>query len=482
VNLSGLVRRLVVAFGLACSAPALAQNIDLGGHIAYVTPYGQLGIVDPSGGEPRLLSAMGPSFQFPAFDPDGDRIAAIGTGDTAGTVSIFDGTSEVVAYRSEAERPIYLYWSPDGRTLSFLAARAETGLGFWLAADGAEPRLAGSGNPFYWAWNPDARSFLVHVGLTGDGSRLAFGSPDAGLSDEDLDPPGWFQAPGIAPSGRYVAYGLAGPAGSRRVVVASHPHVAGEVVRREFRHDGFAMLGWHPTQDLLAVMAPPQPAPHWFGPIQILDAADGLLAVVVDDVALAFFWSPDGSKMAYVTPVPSDGGQRIADAPGADEHGDVPSHPGAMEDLVPSSSVSNVLASSTGTLRAVASARIAGAELAESPGSSARSSSSSSTSSGQPSLIQQGPVEFRLRVVHLDGASVDRVTTIATITPSPLWLNQFLPFFDQYALSHRVWSPASDALVVPVLGSDGASRVVVFGLDGSRREVAIGDMPFWNVR
>lgn len=30
---------------------------------------------------------------------------------------------------------------------------------------------------------------------------------------------------------------------------------------------------------------------------------------------------------------------------------------------------------------------------------------------------------------------------ITTFEPADLFVNQFLPFFDQYALSHRIWSP-----------------------------------------
>lgn len=475
-----LPRRFALLMLLGLAAAAAAQGVDLSGQIAFVTARGQLAIVDPAAGEPRLLSAVGPTFQFPAFAPAGDRIAAIGTDATAGTVSVFDAASEAVAYRSETERPIYLYWAPDGKTLSFIAARPETGLGLWLAEDDASARLLATGNPFYWAWNPDASSLLAHVGLTGDGSRLAFARPDTGLPAENLDPPGWFQAPGISPSGRYVAYGIAGPGGARRVVVASHPNVAGEIVRREFAHDGFAMLGWHPTRDLLAVMAPPQPSPHWFGPIQILDAEDGLLDVVVNDVALAFFWSPDGRKLAYVTPVPSDGVQQVAGGPG---------HAASVRSLLQRVAAARAdsprLASTqAGSARAdsptVVSVRAGsvGADAAD----AAPAASASTPMAARPTLVQQAPVELRLRVAYLDGAEVDRVTTIATVVPSPLWVNQFLPFFDQYALSHRIWSPASDAIVLPMLGPDGTSRVVVVGLDGTQREVAAGDMPFWNVR
>jgi TolB protein len=208
------------------------------------------------------------------------------------------------------------------------------------------------------------------------------------------------------------------------VVVTSHPFVAGEVVRRELSHQGFAMLAWNPVSDVVALMSPPQASPHWFGPIRVLDAADGLLEPVMDEVALAFFWSPDGNKLAWLSPVAAPDVQQVADVrTGSPRGGDRRSVP-----------------------------------------------------------VQRVPVRLRLRVVDMDGVRSGAPRTLTTFSPSAAFVNQFLPFFDQYALSHRIWSPNSDALVLPMVGSDGVTRVVVVGLDGAVREIAQGDMPFWNVR
>lgn len=419
---ASLVTLLVgISAGVAqCAAPCP----ELTSRIAYVTPFGQLAVVDPSAGEPRLISPVGVTYQFPAFSPDGTRIAAIGVADGEGMVSIFGGPETRQAYRSAAEPPIYLYWAPDGASLSFIAARPESGLGFHIADLDGTARLVATGSPFYWAWDHDAASLLAHVGLTGEGSRLAFADPDTGIAEGDLDPPGFFQAPGISPSGRFIAYATVAPGGDRRVVVASHPFVAGEVVRREFSHQGFAMLGWNPVSDVVAVMSPPQAAPHWFGPIQVLDAADGLLEPVVDGVALAFFWSPDGTKLAWLSPVAAPDVQQVVDT-------------------------------RTG---------------------------SQGVGDSLPSPAQQASVRLRLHVVDIDGLQSGVPRTLTTFAPSAAFVNQFLPFFDQYALSHRIWSPNSDALALPMIGSDGVTRVVVVDLDGTQREVAQGDMPAWNVR
>ena len=67
---------------------------------------------------------------------------------------------------------------------------------------------------------------------------------------------------------------------------------------------------------------------------------------------------------------------------------------------------------------------------------------------------------------------------VSSFVPTPQFVQQFLPFFDQYALSHRIWSPDSDALVLPVV-TDNLPQVAVFDLDGNVTPIAPGDMPFW---
>jgi TolB protein len=64
--------------------------------------------------------------------------------------------------------------------------------------------------------------------------------------------------------------------------------------------------------------------------------------------------------------------------------------------------------------------------------------------------------------------------------PTQLFLEQFLPFFDQYALSHLIWSPTSDALVLPVQ-LDEASHITVVPLGQTpSRVLDSGAMPAWS--
>jgi TolB protein len=75
---------------------------------------------------------------------------------------------------------------------------------------------------------------------------------------------------------------------------------------------------------------------------------------------------------------------------------------------------------------------------------------------------------------------------ITTFEPVDIFVNQFLPFFDQYAKSHRIWSPDSNALVLPMLGfrntGEPTAYVHVVSTDWRvpKRVIAEGLMAFWS--
>ena len=210
-----------------------------------------------------MLSAAGQVVQFPAWSPEGDKIAAItiDTAANANSAAVYaftdtpadaSGTSEDAApvelYRSAEEPPIYLYWSPGGETVAFIANRsgADGGgtLGLHLASlrEGSS-RLLATGNPFYWDWSADGSSLFIHTGFTGEGARLTFisaeGDPNvatgggAGQAEANLAQPGFFQAPGISPSGRFVAYAERDALGRGRVVVRENPGLEGASASEE---------------------------------------------------------------------------------------------------------------------------------------------------------------------------------------------------------------------------------------------------------
>lgn len=400
------------------AASALVSPERAVNRIAFVDPAGRLGTVAPNGDDGRLLTTAGVAYQFPAWAPDSRRIAAIGADGSQGGVYLWADTPDAQAdalFTSRAQSPIYLYWSPDSRQVSFLTSE-RSGLGLWLAAaDGASPaRQIATGQPFYWDWSQNGEQLFVHSGGQGRDARLAFLDTDKQQAGANVAHPGLFQAPGISHDGRYLAYGQSD---GQRLLVAVEEQASGQ--RVTVPHVGLAALSWSPTSLHLAWTSPRDDQLTFAGPLRIMDAATGDVTTLVQDTVIGFFWSPDGQRIAYLTPASA------ADNPGA-------VRPAGLSALAPAQDA------------------------------------------------QRRPLSFRLWVVDVASGQQH---ALSTFRPSEIFLSQFIPFFDQYALSHRLWSPASDALVLPMREEDGASGIYVVSVEsGQSTRVADGAMAFWSWR
>ncbi len=282
-------------------------------------------------------------------------------------------------------------------------------------ADGAAPaRQIASGQPFYWQWSQGGDQLLVHSGGPGPDAQLAWLEPDANEASDNVASPGLFQAPGISADGRYLAFGQRV---GQRFQVAVQELASGR--RSTAQHSGVAALSWSPAAPYLAWTSPRTDQFSSAGPLRLLEADSGDIFVLVRDTVLAFFWSPDGQSIAYLT-LASGGNDAGA------------GRPAGLAALAPS----------------------------------------------QPA--QRSALSLRLWVVDVASGQQRQ---LYTFRPSEIFLTQFLPFFDQYALSHRLWSPASDALVLPMLDSSGAAGIYVVPVQGGAAvRVAEGTMASWSAQ
>lgn len=400
------------------AASPVGVRVDAVNRIAFVDSAGRLGTVAPDGSASRLLTPAGAVYQFPAWSPDGSQIAAVGSDGNEGGVYVWAdqaGARRSDLYTSSQRLPIYLYWAPDSRQVSFLA-NDRAGLGLWLATvESAEPaRRIASGQPFYWNWSQRGDQLFIHVGGAGSDAQLAFLDPGSEQTGDNVARPGLFQAPGISADGRYLAYG---EADGRRLQVAIADQISGQ--RTTVPHVGLAALSWSPTAQQLAWTSPRTDRMTSSGPLRLLDVASGEITTLVRDTVVSFFWSPDGQRIAYLT---IDGG---ADNPGA-------GRPAGLAAL-----------------------------------------------SAVPAP-QWDDLRLRLAVVNVASG---QQRLLSTFRPSAIFASQFLPFFDQYALSHRLWSPASDAIVLPIEESAGVNGVYVISVEnGATTRVADGAMAFWSWR
>lgn len=93
-------------------------------------------------------------------------------------------------------------------------------------------------------------------------------------------------------------------------------------------------------------------------------------------------------------------------------------------------------------------------------------------------MAQSDPPALRLLFVDVETGAIGFGREVRL---SDLVLTQFVPFVDQYARSHRVWSPASDAIVLPLQDENRASHVTIVPADGSpERRLAEGVAAFWS--
>ncbi|MCA9873467.1 MAG: hypothetical protein KC441_07425, partial [Anaerolineales bacterium] len=276
--------------GTAVSPPASA------GRIVYINQNGQIVTIDPDGNNGRLLTHDDFTYQFPAWSPDGSQVAAIGQ-DAIYLLPDNETADPLNLYTNARQNPFYLYWSPDGRYLSFLTNDLQHGIGLRLVSADAseEARLLATGSPFYWNWTLDSQRMLIHTGAAGEDARLALLSTDSFDDAEDIAPPGSFQAPGISADGRYWAYAEDKGDGTSWLVVTNQENDQDWMER----HLGMVALGWSPTEPYLAFTngAQERSVTFW-GPLRLFDAASGETRLLSASTTLAFFWSPDGRYLA----------------------------------------------------------------------------------------------------------------------------------------------------------------------------------------
>jgi TolB protein len=419
VGLVALVAATAVGLLLVAGSHRTSVS-STAGRIVVVDADGLIRTMDPLGGSERRYALTGRAAQFPAWSPDGGRLAVVGG---PGLFVLDDNASgpppETIPspiYQSDEEPPFYLYWSPQGDQVTFLTSEPD---GLALRAAAADGSNAGGivrrGAPMYWAWTAADR-MLVHAG--GDGPNAFVG--EVGLDGSEARRaavvPGLFQAPAVSSDGL------------RRAYVAStdepEPDIRSAVILVEDGHDGSVRrvavlgptaLGWGPDQGSLAFIAPRERTRLPIGPLDLLDTSSSRPRTLLDGEVLAFFWSPDGASIA-------------------------------------------ALMLATDQPREVASVR-AMPPLPDAP------------------IAADSGVTLRLKVVAADDGSVriDRPVRL-----SETFVGQLMPYFDQYALSHRLWSPDSADLVLPLVGDDGLTHITIVPAAGDEpRVVADGEIAFW---
>lgn len=393
---------------LALRPPAVEAGTppaDPGNQILLQDTDGNLYIASPDGKERFALTTDASrlrAYGQPTWSPDGEHIAwnAITRTGAALLVSRYDGRE-----RREMDLPFlpfYIYWSPNGQQLAYLSN--------WRVVDGPSMALRlvdlnegnetvktlAAGQPFYFSWSPDGNRLLTHI----DGERVEVYDVAAESSAaKSLAISGSaFSAPQWSADGERLMYAVADQQ-TQRLLLSD---LSGQAVRDVTNYDGrisFQLSADGRQVAYVATGADMQAST--LGSLYVVDAETQQTRELSDRPVLAFYWSPDGQKLAFLT----------------------------LDTI-------------------------------------------------------NGHIGLRWNVWD---SQVTRQYT--GFFPSQELLENYLPFFDQYAQSHRIWSPKSDAFVFAGTLENGESGVWVQPVgsgDGQQEAVPVsigtGVIATWSPR
>jgi len=319
---------LLTLAGLACAA--VGAGLETGtltpapasvGKLAVVGADHNLYAIDPLSGDQTALTddaAVNPNgasvvYGAPTWAPRTGQLAFTRTRITAAGAHLVDlmvssgqPGGSVAAFSDASRTPFYIYWSPDGETLSFLASAADGSLGAYLWRKGSGVELLDQGQPYYWVWAPDGAYLLAHVGGSEadnpEGARLSLfqGQP---MKARHLPlAPADFQAPDVSADGKHVlvASGLTNGASALNMW-----DVEGGTETQLVALDGPVGFGWSPAGDSIAFLTLPGTSQETFGSLGWVDMTNmdspQEMTGVASHVA-GFFWSPLGDRLAYLVP------------------------------------------------------------------------------------------------------------------------------------------------------------------------------------
>ncbi|MFL5713597.1 MAG: hypothetical protein ACJ769_02935 [Chloroflexota bacterium] len=382
--------------------------------LALVDAAGRLVVADEAGKASTRLGGAGVTYSFPAWSPAGDRIAVIGDDNGTGVVHVFtvgeagaepaEPPAPAAVYDSTDRPPFYLYWSPDGTRVSFLTTEPDGSIDLRVApADASAPATVVRNGAPMYWAWNGPGGLFVHSG--GDSADAFIGQ--VGLDGAGVDPTiaasGGFRAPAVSPDGSFIGYVGRGSADPE--VILQGRDGAG---RHAVTVHGEAAMDFSPTTADLAFIAPSEAGRDLavpVGPLRLLSAARDDVRVLLPGPVVAFFWAPDGRTIAAL------------------QLGQAPDDNLASVNRAPK-------------------ARLARAH----------------TTAAAPGVA--------LRLVFVDTRS-GATRGARAVQVGEVFAAQVLPYFDQYALSHRFWSPDGRTIALPVTAADGTTGIVVIPTDGS---------------
>jgi TolB protein len=318
-RLWGMVLTLMLATLTGCADPTLAaqwQQVLATGQTAPagMTPEnrlliqgadGNLFTIHPDGSGRVMITNDATSqrqYLQPTWSPSGRQIAwaEVDNRTQPATSALLISQTEGRAPRrfDTPFAPFYIQWSPDETRLAYLSN--------WLTVNtpnlalrlvdlndpAAEIRTLVEGQPLYFTWSPQGDRLLAHV----SNERLEFRDLE-GVGQPLAPTFATFPAPQWSTDGSTLLYAL-GEANQQQLVLTDVDGAAQQEVTDYTDAISFSLS---PTNDRVAyAITPSGVGAAAFGPLYVTDVDTRRTRELTDTPVLAFFWSPDGSKLAYL--------------------------------------------------------------------------------------------------------------------------------------------------------------------------------------
>lgn len=449
-----------VAALLACAALGVCGALSIGGYIflssndvaamlrasiapsriVYVGNDANIYVINPSTGNKIALTqgdGAAHIYNYPTWSPDNHRVAFVGytlengnPKQSALYTAAPDGDKLTAVFSTTQDFPFYLYWSPDSQHVGFLSNQDDQTLTLRVAhtdqPDSARELDAGS--PLYWAWSPDSAQLFTHVGgarADNASARLALLTLQERREPQSLAAlPGAFQAPQWSHDGKIL---FSTQDGDTQSIAWSDAQ--GKAATPVVDYRGRASFALAPDGAQVAyLVTPPDMLIPNYGPVRVVNANGENVRLVTPENTLAFLWSPDSKKIAFLTIELGQNEQNLEFIS--------PALATTSPDKFPSASVTQ--------------------------------------QGGEPHIQLQW---------HVWDSVTDESRLVATFAPTNSFLS-VLPFFDQYANSSTFWSPDSQALVYTSREPAAGGAVWIADITGKNpaKQVAEGVLAFWSWR
>lgn len=288
---------------------AAAQDVAPGNRLLIQGIDGNLYTTRPDGSEPIALTRDASRTRLylqPTWSPAADQIAYAQIDSSSGAdqntlvVDSFNGLSSQRFATPYA--PFYFHWSPDATRLAYLSnwhGLQEQTIALRILDLSPEQtdranaiRTLAEGNPLYFAWSPDSARILAHIGnerlefrtLAGEGEPLALTAAV-------------FPAPQWSADGSRLLYALSDALGQR--LVLANPDGLDATELTSYRESIAFSLNAAGNQ-VAYIVTPRGMNTAAFGPLYVVDAAGSRTVELTTRPVIAFFWSPDGEKLAFL--------------------------------------------------------------------------------------------------------------------------------------------------------------------------------------